>query len=312
MRILILGGRGFLGSNMAKALASERGVEIFAHSRVDGLDLQNLECVRGFFRDIQPDFIINCAAHVGGVHYVSAIQAKVLFDNLQMSLNMFEAAKSECPKATIVNPLSNCCYPGNTGVFFEKNWWEGDIHSSVYPYGHAKRMIFVMSTCYAKQHGIRTINLLVPNAFGPGDHTDPNRVHALNGMIIRMLEAAQRGERKFEIWGSGKPIREWIYVDDVTSILKRALSMGGDFLYPVNLARNKGYSILETAQLIAEAVGFKGEITLRPEMQDGDPMKVMDDGEFRKRFPDFKFTDFREGIRRTVEYYSSVSIQKAA
>ena len=130
------------------------------------------------------------------------------------------------------------------------------MHGSVHSYGNAKRMIQELAACYAMQHGVRSVNFLVPNTFGPGDHTDPNKTHALNGMIIRMLKAHRAGEERFEIWGTGRPVREWAYIDDVAEILVRGLRLEADLTYPVNIAQNHGYSIAETAGHIARAVGF--------------------------------------------------------
>ncbi len=303
MRVLILGGHGFFGKSLVTALSQRKNYTTIALSRRDGLDLLDLNCTRKFIRNACPDFIVNCAAHVGGLHYVASVPADVLHDNVQMSLNMFRAMQLERPQATIINPLSNCSYPGHKGDFIEHDWLNGDVHTSVYPYGHAKRLLYVASVCYAQQYGMKVRNFLVPNAFGPGDHTDPNRVHALNGMIIRMLQARSNGKKSFEIWGSGKPIREWIYVTDAIDILLQSMELEVDLLNPVNIAQNKGYSIRESAEFIAQAIGFEGEIVVRPELQDGDPKKIMDDIGFRKLFPKFQFMDHFEAIRRTVKYY---------
>ena len=115
--------------------------------------------------------------------------------------------------------------------------------------------------------GIKTYNFLVPNAFGPGDSTDPNKVHALNGMIIRMILAKMEGQTEFEIWGTGAPVREWIYVEDVAKLFKQALTLNMDLTYPINLGQQQGYSIRESAELIASSVGFKGELVFRADYQ---------------------------------------------
>lgn len=303
--VLVLGGTGFFGTRV-RAVLEGAGHRVVSASRREGLDLQNYADTERVFREVQPEAIFNCAAHVGSLHYVSQFAAGVLHDNIQMALNLYKAAAAVCPKARIVNPLSNCSYPGDADVHYEPDWWKGEVHESVIAYGNAKRTIYVLSRCYAKQHGIRTLNFLVPNAFGPGDYTDPNRTHALNGMIIRMLQAHRAGAAEFEIWGTGKPLREWGYVDDMAAVLGRAVDLDADLTYPVNIAQNRGYSIRESAEAIAKAIGFSGRLVFNTKYQDGAMRKILDDRKFRALFPDFKFTDHEEAIRRTVSYYCGV------
>lgn len=303
--VLVLGGSGFFGTRV-RAVLERAGHRVVSASRREGLDLQSYAETERVFREVQPEAIFNCAAHVGSLHYVSQFAAAVLHDNVQMALNLYKAAAAVCPGARIVNPLSNCSYPGDADVHYEPDWWKGEVHESVIAYGNAKRTIYVLSRCYAKQHGIRTLNFLVPNAFGPGDYTDPNRTHALNGMIIRMLRAHRAGAAEFEIWGTGKPLREWGYVDDMAEVLARAADLDADLTYPVNIAQNRGYSIRESAEAIAKAIGFSGRLVFNTKYQDGAMRKILDDRKFRSLFPDFKFTDHEEAIRRTVSYYCGV------
>jgi GDP-L-fucose synthase len=305
MKVLILGGHGFVGRNLREILTSP-DYEIVALSRRDGFDLRDLGLVRDYFRDQHPDVVVNLAAHVGSLHYVTQYAADVLYDNIQTALNLYKAVTEFCPKVRIVNPLSNCSYPGDANKHNEPDWWQGEVHDSVFSYGNAKRFIYVISKTFRRQYGIDTVNFLVPNTFGPGDYTDPNKTHALNGMIIRMILAQRNGYSHFEIWGSGKPIREWGYIKDVVRILAFGLTIKHDLIYPVNIGQNKGYSIKESAEMIAEEVGFSGDLVFNTNYQDGAPFKILDDGKFRTLFPDYRFYDHRQGIRETVEYYKSI------
>ncbi|MDJ0737771.1 MAG: NAD-dependent epimerase/dehydratase family protein [Nostocaceae cyanobacterium] len=304
MKILVLGGHGFFGKSLVKVLSNTEH-QIIALSRRDGLDLIDYNLTKEVFQKVQPDVIYNCAAHVGGLHYVSARHGTIVHDNILMCLNLYKATQFACPSALIINPLSNCSYQGEAEIYTESQWLEKDVHQSVYSYGNAKRVLYMISRCYASEFGIKTHNFLIPNAFGPGDSTDPNKVHALNGMIIRMILAQVEGQTEFEIWGTGVPVREWIYVDDVAELFKRALKLNLDLTYPVNLAQQKGYSIRESAELIAKAIGFKGELVFRTDYQDGAPKKILDAQQFRQVFPSYNFMDHYEGICKTVEYYKS-------
>lgn len=305
MKILVLGGHGFVGRNLLSTL-KESAHEVIPRSRRDGLNLSSYKATKDTMKDLQPHAIFNCAAHGGSLHYVSRYAADVLSDNIQMTLNLYRAVTETCPNARIINPLSNCSYPGEADIHNEREWWFGGVHESVYAYGNAKRMIYVVAWCYQKQYGIRSVNFLVPNAFGPGDYTDPDRTHALNGMIIRMLRAKAEGKAEFEVWGTGTPVREWGYIEDVVEILKRGLTIESDLTYPVNIAQRRGHSIRESAEAIRKAINFKGRIVFNQAYPDGAPRKVLDEERFRALFPDFRFTDHEEGIRRTVKYYESV------
>ena len=304
MKIIVLGGHGFVGKNLVEFLKGSVH-SIIPLSRRNGLDLIDYTSTKEHLKDINPDTIINCAAHVGSLHYVTKYAGDVIHDNVQMALNLYKAVKEVCPEARIINPLSNCSYPGNSDVQIESEWWNGEVHDSVFSYGNGKRMIYVISRNYNKQYNIKTVNFLVPNTFGPGDYTDPNKTHALNGMIIRMINAKRQGDKEFEIWGTGKPVREWAYIQDVADLLVKGLTIEEDLIYPVNIAQKKGYSIKESGELIKEAVGYKGELNFNTKYQDGDPVKILDDKRFRFIFPDYEFFNHKKGIENTVEYYES-------
>ncbi len=305
LKILVLGGSGFVGKNVLSHLAATPEHTVISASRKESVDISNYEVFKEFLQKTRPDVIINCAAHVGSLHYVTTYAADVISDNIQMSLNIYKAVAAVCPQTKIINPLSNCSYPGTSDIQLEAEWWNGEVHDSVFSYGNSKRFLYVISKCYEKQYGIKTANFLIPNTFGPGDATDPNKTHALNGMIIRMLEAQKRQDSTFEIWGTGNPVREWAYIDDVVQILIAGITTPENLVYPINLAQNKGYTIKQSAEFIAEAVGFKGSLLFNTKYADGAPVKILDDQKFRKIFPDFSFFDHKQGIKNTVEYYRS-------
>lgn len=305
MKILVLGGHGFVGKHILNVL-NKTEHEVHPISRRDGIDLRDYTKTENCFKEINPDVIINCAAHVGSLHYVTIYAADVFYDNAQIALNIYNVAAKICPDVRIINPLSNCSYPGDSDIQRETDWWVNEVHESVFSYGNAKRFIYVISKCYNKQNGLRSINFLIPNTFGPGDSTDPNKTHALNGIIIRMIKAERNGDAEFEVWGTGSPVREWAYIDDVVNIIIEGIYTKKDLIYPVNLAQNKGYSVKESAEMIADSVGFKGKLTFNTDYQDGDPIKILDDKKFRQLFPEFQFFNHKKGIEETVKYYKSV------
>lgn len=304
-QVLVLGGTGFVGQHVVRRLERE-GIKAVVASRRTGLDLRDYLAVRRYLDDVQPDAIINCAAHVGSVHYVTQFAADVLHDNLQMTLNLYRAVHELHLNARITNPLANCSYPGEGETYRESEWLAGPTHPSVFSYGEARRMTYFLARAYQMEYGVRSANFLVPNTYGPGDYTDPNKTHALNGMIVRLLKAKRTQTPTFEIWGTGKPVREWLYVADLAEILVRSLSMEEDLLYPVNIGQQSGTTIRELAEMIARAVGYKGELVFNTDYQDGAPVKIMANERFQRLFPHYRFYDMEEGIRETVAYYERV------
>ena len=300
-RIVVTGGTGFLGRHVVR-LARQAGHEVASLSRQEGCDITDLDALTTRLTDLTPDVIINCAAHVGSVHYVSRHAADVVHDNLEIILNLYRGVQQACPQAKVVNPISNCSYPGDADVHYEPDWFRGPVHDSVLAYGYPRRTIYVVSECYRKQYGLNSTNWLIANAYGPGDYTDPDKVHALNGIIIRLIKAQQASQTSFEIWGTGKPIREWCYIEDAARMLVDSVAMDGQ-VYPVNLAQNKGYSIAEIAQIAAEALDYDVQFTFNTDYPDGAPVKVLDDRQFRQHFPTFQFTPLHDGVRNTIRYY---------
>lgn len=300
-KVVVLGGSGFLGAHVVR-LAREAGYDVRSLSRREGCDASDAESLMSALRTAEPDAVINCAAHVGSLHYVSRHAADVVGDNIQLILSLYRAVEQACPRATVINPISNCSYPGDADIHYEPDWLAGPVHDSVLAYGNPRRMIYVVAECYHRQYSVSSVNWLIANAYGPGDYTDPDKVHALNGIIIRLIQAQREGRKTFEIWGSGRPIREWCYVEDAARILVDSACRGPQ-VYPLNLAQNKGHSISEIARKAAELMGYEVEFAFNRAYADGAPTKVLDDRLFRAAYPDFQFTPLDEGIRKTIAYY---------
>ena len=305
MKIVVLGGHGFVGKAVVHQL-NQSDHEVFPLSRKNGFDLLDLKYVEKQFSNIQPDAIVNCAAHVGSVHYGLKHPATIFYDNMQMILNLFRAVSKTCPSTVLVNPISNCVYPMDADVQVENQLWEGMPHHTALPYASTRRMIYVISKSYFEEYNIISRNLIFPGVYGPGNHTDTERVHALDGIIIRMIRAHRSSADTFEIWGTGKPVREWCYIDDIVNLVIRTIEIEGELIDPVNIGQRKGYSIRELAEMAAKALGFKGELIFNTDYPDGAAIKVLDNEQFCKHFPSYKFMCIEEGISETVKYYQSI------
>ncbi len=303
-KIVVFGGYGFLGSHVVKELHDQGEIPVIL-SRRTGCDMRSFESVFEHLKREKPDTIINCAAHVGSVHYAMKYSADMIHDNLLIITNLYRAALHACPKARIINPISNCSYPGEANIHSEPDWQLGAVHDSVLAYASTRRMIYALAKCYADQYKMKSINWIVANAYGPGDYTDPNKVHALNGIIIRLIQAKKTGAKTFEIWGSGKPTREWVFIKDAAKMLAHSLQISQQ-LYPVNFAQNTAYSVSEIAAIAAKILKYPVTFTYNTQFADGAPTKILDDTQFRKRFPDFQFTPLRQGIQETIKYYQKL------
>jgi GDP-L-fucose synthase len=307
LNILLLGHSGFVGSNVAEVL-KENKVRFNTGSRVNGVDLRDADGTASFLANTKPDVIINCAANVGSLNYVSESAADVITDNSRMIVGLYEAIARTCPGAVVVNPIANCAYPSEMETFREDEWWKGCPHRSVLPFAATRRLMWAVGESFMQQHGTKTISLLVPNMYGPYDSTDPNKAHALNALISKFVKCRVSRAGEVEVWGSGIAVREWLYAKDFGRIVLQVVTdpERPGLSEPVNIAQNLGLSVRELTGIIKGLARYQGNIRWDTSRQDGALRRVMDDRRFRTLFPEFHFTPLPDGISATVKYYESV------
>lgn len=298
--ILVTGATGFLGKRVCRKL-KERGVEYAGTSLSLGVDLRNKYQTFDLFEKIQPEYVLNCAAYVGGIQFGYKHAAELFTYNLEMTTNLLEACHNYKINR-LVNPVSNCAYPGKATLFKEEELWDGPLHESVMVYGFVRKAFWVGSWAYNKQYGMDIVNIILSNMYGPEDHFDEERSHALGALIMKFVKAKENNEPYVTVWGTGTPVREWLYVDDGAEAMIRAMSIGS-YIQPVNIGVASGISIIETAKLIKDYVGYTGEIRLDPSKPDGAPHKTVD-GTLGEKLLGWKPSkDFKEGVRETIDWY---------
>jgi len=302
-RILVTGGAGFLGSFLTEKLrergVSERDIRI---SRSKATDLRRWEnCVKAV-KDM--DVVIHLAARVGGIGYNQAYPASLFYDNAIMGIQMMEAARQEGVEKFVALGTV-CAYPKFTPVpFKEEDLWNGYPEETNAPYGLAKKMLLVQSKAYRRQYGFNVIFLLPVNLYGPGDNFDLESSHVIPALIRKFTEAVRDSRSEVEVWGTGEVSREFLYVEDAAEGIALATERYNK-PEPVNIGAGFEIKIKDLVKLIAELTGFSGEIRWDTTKPDGQPRRRLDVSKAKREFGFEAKVYFREGLRRTIEWYLS-------
>ena len=298
--ILVTGSTGFLGKRVCRMLESQ-GVNYLGISRKNGPDLRERRETLAFFQEKQPTQVLNCAAFVGGIQFGYKHSAELFQNNLLMTLSLLEAAHISKVKR-LVNPISNCAYPGDATLFKEDEFWNGPLHESVMVYGFVRKASWIGAWACAKQYGLDVINLILSNMYGPEDHFEEERSHALGALIMKIVRAKQTGQGQVIVWGSGKPVREWLHVDDGAEAMVRALNVV-PYVDPINIGVGKGISIWEMANIIKDLVCYEGELVLDTSKPDGAPYKTVDGSRGAQHFGWSPKRDFKQGVAEAIQWY---------
>jgi GDP-L-fucose synthase len=298
--ILVTGATGFLGKRVCRML--EQSGRIFNRTSLSlGTDLRDLEQTLALFQAVRPKTVLNCASFSGGIQFGLKYPADIFCNNMPMIANLFEAAH-RAGVERIVNPLANCVYPGGLTLFEEKQFWDGPLHESVMVYGLLRKISWAGSWAYANQWGLHTINLVLSNMYGPEDHFDEDRSHALGALVKKFIEAKNSGAPEVIVWGTGTPVREWLFVDDGAEAMVRAIDCALS-IEPINVGVGKGVSIADLAERIRAVVGYKGRIVYDRSRPDGAPYKTVDGSRGKALLGWSPQVRLGEGLRRTVEWY---------
>ncbi len=300
-KVVVTGGAGFLGSFVVEKLQEKGCRDVFV-PRIREYDLRNIEAVQRLLKNAKPDIIIHLAARVGGIGANRAHPAEFFYDNLMMGVQlMHESWKSGAGKFVAIGTV--CAYPKFTPVpFREEELWNGYPEETNAPYGLAKKMLLVQAQTYRQQYGFDAIYLLPVNLYGQRDNFDLESSHVIPALIRKCIESARKGDDRIVVWGTGKPTREFLYVEDAAEgiLLASEFYNGAE---PVNLGSGMEIGIKDLVRLIARLTGFKGEIVWDESKPDGQPRRCLDTSKAERLFGFRAKTSFEEGLKRTIEWY---------
>lgn len=306
-RILVTGGAGFLGKHLVAKL-KERGCRDIFIPLIEDYDLVKQDAVKRLYSAAKPEIVIHLAAKVGGIGANLENPGKFFYDNLMMGVQMMEIGRqSGIEKFVALGTI--CAYPKFTPVpFKEEDIWNGYPEETNAPYGLAKKMLLVQSQAYRQQYDFNSIFLLPVNLYGPGDNFDPASSHVIPALIKKCIDAQKQGLSPkgtvpdVIVWGTGKPTREFLYVEDAAEGIILAAEKYNKS-EPVNLGAGFEISIRDLVKLIARLTGFKGKIIWDKTKPDGQPRRSLDT---RKAYDEFGFkakTRFEEGLKKTIDWY---------
>jgi GDP-L-fucose synthase len=299
-RVVVTGGSGFLGRQLVRRLSGR--VKELGIPRSREYNLVTLEDCQRCLREFRPDILIHSAAFYGGIWLNQLYPGRIYYDNLVMGANVMEAARL-CGVKKVVQIGTACAYPGYLeNRLREENFWDGVPHETVWNYGLTKKMMSVQGWAYKKQYGMDSIHLILTNLYGPGDSYNPERSHVAAALVRKFVEATAENRPSVEVWGTGKPVREFMYVEDCADAILLAAQRYEE-LTPMNIAPGAGISIRELAELIQELTGFAGQIQWNTEKPDGQLVKVLDASRMKKHLDWTPPTSLREGLRQTIAWY---------
>jgi GDP-L-fucose synthase len=300
-RILVTGGSGFLGTHVLGELGKYE-VSTVRAPRSEEYDLREREAIRAVLGDTRPDVVIHLAAVVGGIGANMATPGQFFYDNAAMGIHLIEESRL-AGVGRFVCLGTVCAYPKHTPVpFHEDDLWNGYPEETNAPYGLAKKMLLVQLQAYREQYGFEGVYLLPVNLYGPRDNFDERTSHVIPALIKKCCEAVDSGADSITCWGTGAASREFLYVEDAAEGVVAAAARY-DGVEPVNLGSGREITIAALTALIAELVGFDGEIVWDRTKPDGQPRRWLDTSRAANAFGFRADTELRVGLERTIEWY---------
>lgn len=298
-RILLTGGTGFFGRRIAEALRA-RGHTVITPGRPD-FDMMDPASTRRTLEQVRPETVVHSAAYYGGLGICVAEPIPIFHRNVVMGANLFDAAAKVGVKK-ILAIGSACAYPaGIDGDMAETDYWSGRLHPSVEAYGFTKKVLEVALRAYNRGQGIIGQMPIVTNLYGENDVFGEYRSHVAAALIKKFADAVIRGDKQVVCWGTGAPVREFIYSADAAEAVARLLET--DHTEPLNVGTGIGTTIKELSEIVARLTHFQGEIVWDTTKPDGVMRKVLDVSKMESVLNWRPPTSLEAGLAKTIKWY---------
>jgi GDP-L-fucose synthase len=289
-----------VGSSVSRILKKNNYINLFESTRND-TNLFSLTETQKLFNDFKPDIVINAAAKVGGILANNLQRTEFILNNLKININIIESI-SKFPETKLINLGSSCIYPLGAEVpIAESTLMTGKLEPTNSPYAMAKLAAIEMGDAISKQFGHKVLDLMPTNLYGPNDNFSENESHVIPGLISRMHRAKFENKDKFEVWGTGTPLREFLFIDDLASAIEFIIVNNVDpGLY--NIGSNQEVTIKSLVENVKDVVNFPGEIVFDETKPDGNPRKLLDSSKFTN-FGWKPAVDLTEGLKITYDWF---------
>lgn len=300
MKILILGSSGLVGSSLVRTLERTNDYKIYSPKRSE-LDLFNFSNVHNYISNLQPNYIINAAARVGGILANNTYRADFILENLKININVLEAIIQN-DSINVINLGSSCIYPLNApNPIKEEYFMTGELEKTNSPYAMAKISAIELGRSLKDQYGHNIVNLMPTNLYGPNDNFSDKESHVIPGLMSRLHKTKISNANNFEVWGTGKPLREFLYVDDLADAILYIIQNNiQDDL--INIGSNEEVSIKELVEKLVKTINYQGEITFNSDYPDGNPRKLLDSTKINNLGWKPK-VELQKGLELTYKWY---------
>lgn len=301
MKILLTGSKSMIGRAIIK-FNNNNDIDIYE----DGhrYDLTQLDNVDQLFKETRPTHVIHLASLNGNISFNNKYPADIFYTTTTIAMNVLQMSYKYNVKK-VLSTISSCSYPDGKDILIEEDFWSGEPHGSVDAHGFAKRSILEFGRQLYKQHGLVSIGMCLNTCYGPYDNFDLTKTKVMGSLIKKFIDARNNNLPSVEIWGTGKPKREFIYCDDVAKMVFMILKKYSDPFYPINIGSGKDISIADLAILIKDIVKFNGKIIFNTSKPDGQIKKLLSNAKMEKYFGPQEFITLSDGIERTISWYES-------